>query len=168
MYAKRTVCQLFNVEIRYLLKFFCQKFIFIDIVCTVNEIQDRLKEVIESSGYSLRGFAHEIGMTPGGMSGIISGRSKTLSGMFLKVLEFRFKINPRWLLNGTKPMYLHDLTLENPEEIEFITKFRRLGKEQKKSVSLTLVAIYDQELRKESEILKVAEPGLKKRKKYKK
>jgi len=116
----------------------------------------------------LRGFAHEIGMTPGGMSGIISGRSKTLSGMFLKVLEFRFKINPRWLLNGTKPMYLHDLTLENPEEIEFITKFRRLGKEQKKSVSLTLVAIYDQELRKESEILKVAEPGLKKRKKYKK
>lgn len=121
---------------------------------------------MKSSGYSLRRFSREIGITPGGLSAILSGRSKVLSGMFLKVLEYRFNINPEWLKAGNGLTYVKKCIIEDEEEIKHIIKFRELDKEQKKSVTLIVEALYDQKHGQKYEDFMVAEPLRKKSKKW--
>jgi hypothetical protein len=102
-------------------------------------------------------------MTPGGLSGILTGRSKVLSGMFIKVLEFRFNVNPVWLETGEGSTYVKKFLIEDADEIEHIIKFRELDKEQKKSITLTTNALYEQKHVKQ---MMVAELGRKKSKKW--
>ena len=132
----------------------------------INETRKRLKIIIESSGYSLRRFSNEIGITPGGLSGILSGRSKILSGMFLKVLEYRFNVNPVWLETGEGTIYVKKFLIEDSDEMEHILKLRKLDKEQKKSVIVMTNALYQQKLHEEGDHLMVAEPTRKKLKKW--
>jgi len=132
----------------------------------INKTRERLKNIIESSGYSLRRFSSEIGITPGGLSGILSGRSKILSGMFLKVLEYRFNVNPVWLETGEGATYIKKFLIEDADEIEHVIKLRKLDKEQKKSVIVMTNALYQQKLHDEGGDLMVAEPSRKKFKKW--
>ena len=115
----------------------------------INDARERLKMILESSGYSLRSFAREIGITPGGLSGILNGRSKILSGMFLKILEYRFNVNPLWLETGEGQTYTKKFLIEDTHEIDLVCKFRKLGNDQKKSITLMTDALYQQTQSKE-------------------
>ena len=128
----------------------------------INDTRKRIKAIIESSGYSLRGFAREVGITPGGLSGIINGKSKIISGMFLKILEFRFNVNPLWLETGEGPVYQKDFHLENSAEIDMILKFRKLAKEQQQSINVMIDALYQQVRQNEEQETRVAETARKK------
>lgn len=92
----------------------------------------------------MRSFAKEVGITPGGLSGILNGRSKILSGMFLKILEYRFNINPVWLETGEGDTYLKKFHIEDRNEIDLILKYRNLSRDQKKSIDLMTDALYQQ------------------------
>lgn len=162
LYAIRTIYRIHILSIRFVNKYFRCTFIVYNIVILVNEIRERLKLVIESSGYSLRGFAREIGITPGGLSGIINGRSKILSGMFLKNLEFRFNINPVWLESGEGSQYVKKFLIEEKDEIELILKYRKLDFQQKKSLSVMTDALYIQQEKQNMEHSLVAEKNRKK------
>ena len=90
----------------------------------------------------MRRFAREIGITPGGLSGILTGRSKNLSGMFVKNLEYRFNINPLWLETGAGQTYVKKFVLEDTGEIDLVLKFRKLEKNQKNSILMMTNALY--------------------------
>jgi transcriptional regulator with XRE-family HTH domain len=108
----------------------------------VNTTQDRIRYIIEISGYSLRGFAKESGISPSGLSGILSGKTRDVSPMFLKILEIRFQVNPDWLRTGEGKIFLSKLMVEDKTEVEFLRKIRALGRDEKKSIYLMAEALF--------------------------
>ena len=100
----------------------------------MNTFQERLRYVIDNSGYSLRQFAREIGISPGGLSGILGGRTKEPSPMFLNLIEYRFGVTREWLLNGKGAVYTTKMMVEEGEETDLITGYRKLTREDKGTV----------------------------------
>ena len=92
----------------------------------MNTFEDRLRHAIESSGLSLRQFAREIGFSPAGLSGLLSGRSSQPSGLFLQAVKLRFQISPEWLETGTGSMHVSAFTLQDDQEKSLIIEFRKL------------------------------------------
>jgi len=127
----------------------------------MDDIINRLLEVIKISGLSDRKFAAAIGLSASGLNGIIKKRTKKLTPAILKVIQYRYNVNPQWLLTGQEPMYGKNFIVEDPVEIDHISKFRLLDGEQKRSVILMTKALYEQKYPQKSSSLKVADrrPG---------
>lgn len=128
-----------------------------NIVYSVNDIIERLKLVIKLSGQSQRGFAIQVGITPSGLNGILKGRVNGVSVPLLKNIENRYNINQTWLETGHGAMYVKKFFIENQVEIRFVTRFRSLSEEQKKSIMLTANAFYQLNLYENKDGFKVAE-----------
>lgn len=122
--------------------------------------------MVKISGLTSRRFAHQIGITPSGLSGITTGRSKTLSGLFLKIAELRFNISAEWLMEGKGPIHATPWHIKDSHEMDKVLKFRSLDAERKKSVLIMIDAFYKQLDQSEQENEK-AEKDLKKTKKKK-
>jgi len=108
----------------------------------VNTIQERIRYIIENSGFSLRGFARESGISPSGLSGILSGKTRDVSPMFLKILETRFQVNPAWLKTGEGKVFHSKYVIDDEAEAELLRKIRSLGPDERKSLLMTIDAYY--------------------------
>jgi transcriptional regulator with XRE-family HTH domain len=60
----------------------------------------RLRKTITDLGLTQNEFAKSIGITPGGLSDILRGKTKVPSGSFFKAIEYRYGINSSWLVSG--------------------------------------------------------------------
>lgn len=100
----------------------------------MNDFSKRLRTVIDHSGYSLRQFAREIGISAGGLSGLLSGKTREPSQMFLHLLEYRFGVNRDWILKGKGAEYSDKLMVCEKEEASLLLTYRKLGKENKGTV----------------------------------
>lgn len=67
---------------------------------------ERIKIIIKTLGIKNKEFAKELGLTQGGLSDIINGRVKKLSGTFIELLKLKYNVNPTWLLTGEGEMFL--------------------------------------------------------------
>ncbi len=63
---------------------------------------DRLKKIIQITGYSMRRFAKEIGVSPSTLHEYIKGRIPP-ADLFVRICE-RFNVSEAWLLTGEGPM----------------------------------------------------------------
>ena len=67
--------------------------------------KDRLLAVMKGEGLSAKQFAEEVGIQPGTVSNILSGRNKPSLEVMQKVLKRYDNIASDWLISGNEPMY---------------------------------------------------------------
>ncbi len=67
--------------------------------------KDRLLAVMKGEGLSAKQFAEEVGIQPGTVSNILSGRNKPSLEVMQKVLKRYDHIASDWLISGNEPMY---------------------------------------------------------------
>lgn len=82
-------------------------FVFL-IQCTIimnDEIGNRIKILMGKENISPQSFANEIGITPGGLNHILTGRNKPRYDILLKIVEKYKAISLEWLILGNLPMY---------------------------------------------------------------
>ena len=66
---------------------------------------DRIKEILESEGFSYGSFADEIGVQRSSISHKLSGRNNPSLDFIIKTLHRLPKINAEWLLLGNGNMF---------------------------------------------------------------
>lgn len=115
----------------------------------VNTISGRLKLIISDLNITQAELAENIGMTAGGLSDIIRGKTKQPSGCTLKAIEFKYGISVEWLLTGKEPKLISNKGLNKyalpPKEYreesdikELIELYKKLDK-SKKMVLITFL-----------------------------
>ena len=67
--------------------------------------KDRLLAIMKGEGLSAKQFAEEVGIQPGTVSNILSGRNKPSLEVMQKVLKRYDNIASDWLISGNEPMY---------------------------------------------------------------
>ncbi len=67
--------------------------------------KDRLLAIMKGEGLSAKQFAEEVGIQPGTVSNILSGRNKPSLDVMQKVLNRYNNIASEWLISGREPMY---------------------------------------------------------------
>ncbi len=68
---------------------------------------DRLKKLIEVTGYSMRQFAKELGISPSTFHEYIKGRTPP-ADLLVRICE-RFNVSESWLLTGEGPMFRQEV-----------------------------------------------------------
>lgn len=110
-----------------------------------DRIGDRIKMLIEKENVSLQFFANEIGITPGGLNHILTGRNKPRYDMLLKIVSKYGDLSLDWLMLGNLPMYkkekailsssaelnLFDTDSKDLLEIKEIHKLKNIKKSEK-------------------------------------
>lgn len=82
-------------------------------------MRDRLKELIEELGISIREFTREAGISQGSINDVLNGRSESLSGKTLSAIRERYDVSPLWLLTGEGGMFIGEPPMPtdaSPEE----------------------------------------------------
>ena len=72
---------------------------------SIMDEKDRLLAVMKGEGLSAKQFAEEVGIQPGTVSNILSGRNKPSLEVMQKVLKRYDNIASDWLISGNEPMY---------------------------------------------------------------
>lgn len=67
--------------------------------------KDRLLAIMKGEGLSAKQFAEEVGIQPGTVSNILSGRNKPSLDVMQKILNRYNNIASEWLISGNEPMY---------------------------------------------------------------
>ena len=67
---------------------------------------ERLKRIVKHCGLKNSEFAESVGLSSGGLSDILSGRNKGISNPVVKAIQYRYNVNPTWLLTGEGEMSL--------------------------------------------------------------
>ena len=83
-------------------------------------IGERLKEVRKSLNYSQIEFSEQLGLHQGSYSDIENGKSNATK-MFLLLLQYRYSINPDWLLTGEGSMFIS----ENADKKKFTLSYSK-------------------------------------------
>ena len=68
-------------------------------------INDRIKEIRKSKGFTLEKFGQKIGVTKAAISKIEIG-NRNVTEQMIKSICREFNVNEEWLRNGTGEMYL--------------------------------------------------------------
>lgn len=63
-------------------------------------MRERIILIIDKLGLTQKKFAEQVGITAGGLTDFIKGRSKDLSSSTVTNIVLQFGINPTWLLTG--------------------------------------------------------------------
>ncbi|MFA5518827.1 MAG: helix-turn-helix transcriptional regulator [Spirochaetota bacterium] len=69
-------------------------------------MRDRIIAIIDILGFTQKKFADQIGITAGGLTDFIKGRSKDLSSSTVANIVIQFNVNPTWLLTGEGEMFV--------------------------------------------------------------
>lgn len=69
-------------------------------------MRERIIHIIKSLGITQKQFAEQVGITAGGLTDYIKGRSKDLSGSTIANVAIKFNVNPTWLLTGDGEMFI--------------------------------------------------------------
>lgn len=69
-------------------------------------MRERIISIIDKLGLTQKKFAEQIGITAGGLTDFIKGRSKDLSSSTVANIVVKFSINPMWLLTGEGDMFI--------------------------------------------------------------
>lgn len=85
-------------------------------------MNERLKEIRSSLGYSQEKFGKVLGVTNTAISGYESGRRNLTDQMIISICR-EFNVNEEWLRYGTGEMFI-----ELPEEDEFFKAATELSK----------------------------------------
>lgn len=80
---------------------------------------ERLKKLIKEIGVKNSEFAESIGLSSGGLSDIISGRNKGISNPVVKAIQYKYNVNPTWLLTGEGGMFLSDAGNGGKPDVNF-------------------------------------------------
>lgn len=72
---------------------------------SMTDEKDRLLAIMKGEGLSAKQFAEEVGIQPGTVSNILSGRNKPSLEVMQKVLKRYDNIASDWLISGNEPMY---------------------------------------------------------------
>ncbi len=77
---------------------------------------DKFKMVFEESKLNQTKFASMINITPGSLSGILSGRTKPTMALFRSISQAFPNINPMWLFADDPNMHIGDTAQVSPQE----------------------------------------------------
>ena len=70
----------------------------------MDKMNNRIKQIIQSENLTAGEFAKQVGIQPGAVSHLISGRNKPSLDVVQKILNAFRNINPDWSLFGAGPM----------------------------------------------------------------
>jgi len=114
----------------------------------MNDIKDRILEILRKEGIMPSRFADEIGVQRSAISHIMNGRNKPGYDLIVKILKRFNKINAEWLILGEGEMYKKNLYDQNETKNKNdIINYKNLqSNENKREKEKLIESIIDNEI----------------------
>ncbi|MES0490897.1 MAG: helix-turn-helix transcriptional regulator [Leptospirales bacterium] len=110
------------------------------------EVLTRLSKIIDETHLNYEDFAISLGLNLSKITNLLNGKTKTISGNFVKLIEILYGVNPVWLETGMGKKYSKNARPVTAKEILLMENFRLLSEYNQDLICLISETLHKQHL----------------------